>query len=92
MSMYEKETGWPVVSEDGQFDHELANHAAAYNAEDLMEDAYDHAAQINALLAVNNSAAAGSLLLEIRKNTIQRRAEFSHYSQILTPVFRGVTA
>ena len=93
MAMYERNSDFPVfVSEDDKFDHELSNHMAAYDADDLMNDAYDHAAQINALLAANNSAAAGALLLEIRKNTIQRRAEYSHYGQILTPVFQGAAA
>lgn len=74
-----------------EFEQARAINAAAYDADDLRNDAYDIAPMLNKLLVANNIAAAGSLLAAIRKNTIERRAEFCLFGKVITPLFE-VTA
>ena len=90
MSMYERDSDFPIyVSEESEFDHVVSTQSEAFDADDIAEITGDNAAELLALLNIDDALAIGKLLIKAKGELVFCRAQHQHYGKI---VFANKTA
>lgn len=84
MSMYERNGDFPIcVSDETKFDYVVATQSEAFDKDDVVDVAYEYAAELVALLNIGDVVAIGLLLIKAKANLVFSRAQHQHYGRIV---------